>query len=492
MESNFFEDLNVHPALINLDNIASELEDMASGSQTGEADRTPLQGPRAPINVTPALVGSGRITSDRDNIASGTQPGVSVVETPLQGPRSSTMNVTSSEAQRLQLNFEEQLERLKESNIGLQEQVLDVVHLVRNQMVELDKKVDEVSKTVNQEIKTPSPKSVSLEIQTPSPSSIPINNPETPSIPSQLPVNVTMSAHILKPRDIKTLGLSQLTGIDAAARLQLFFDSVEKCAIESGDRFQIAVIRMEGELAVLVHSAKRAGKIESWDSLKVYLKKEFSIYVDFHEAWQSLSQVSYDWTMNPYAFIHKLKCNYAALKANFPLKSLPDQDQFLKQKLISGFPKAHQVALTPFLDRDITAEDFVTHVQHQKNILGYTNQIPVQTIPMSDSSNQRRSSDTTLSTTQTSDDLQQRIRNLEAQLRDLRKVPKRTNKYCAYCKATDHYLRDCNKSPPIGLCFDCLRKGCRRGQAGCTGSPSSPKVNLATTQVNSNEDSAQL
>ena len=45
----------------------------------------------------------------------------------------------------------------------------------------------------------------------------------------------------------------------------------------------------------------------------------------------------------------------------------------------------------------------------------------------------------------------------------------RSNKYCSYCRVTDHNLTECPHSPVLGCCFDCGIPNQNRGHPGCPG-----------------------
>lgn len=92
-----------------------------------------------------------------------------------------------------------------------------------------------------------------------SPTSNPFLSPT--STPNWTTPEVKVS--LTKPRDIPVLELHQLQSLDAAARLQMFFELVEQCSPSDATRVQIAKGRVTAELAVLVHSKQIHHKLVS-------------------------------------------------------------------------------------------------------------------------------------------------------------------------------------------------------------------------------------
>ena len=105
------------------------------------------------------------------------------------------------------------------------------------------------------------------------------------------PVKATSDVRI-KPSDIKILELEALQRLDSAARLQMFFESVERCAGTSSARLEVAKSRVDGDLAVMIHTAQRQGEIVVWDDCKVYLTREFGVDMNFDQAWRQRPRVT--------------------------------------------------------------------------------------------------------------------------------------------------------------------------------------------------------
>ena len=390
----------------------------------------------------------------------------------------------------MSLDADFQRQQSQTIQVNLERQLDDLFSQVTARMQDIDLKVAGLEQTIHQQGTPSTPTSTSLH-------HVPVNSMPTTSTPS---ANQTMSVYtsplanpqpnLLKPRDIKPLELTQLQGLESSTRLHMFFQSVEKCTPHSDDRVQIAMMRMGVDLSVLVHSAKESGLITSWDSLKKYLLNEFEVKLDFHQAWQRTNQMSYDWTTNPHSFIHQFKCFFASIQGSFPNQALPNRDRLLKQKLVQGFPKINQEALTPFMDRNVPIENFVTHVQHQRDILEHS-QVRVNAIPADRT--QFPSEPSTNTHTSNFEDsygkLASRMKKLEEMIRQpSRPQPRSAVSYCAYCRSNTHNLKECTKKPAYGCCFDCHRHGCRRGKLGCPGRSSPRGVDSANWRRPSNSN----
>ena len=277
---------------------------------------------------------------------------------------------------------------------------------------------------------------------------------------------------LLKPRDIPLLELSQLQEMNSVTRLNLFFNSVERCAQNSLERLQIAELRMGLELTGLIHSARESGRIGSWEEFKTFMLEEFQVKLDFQQTWQRASGMTYDWRTSPQAFVHKFKCFFASLKGNFPQQTLPSRDKMIKQKLVDGFPPTNRNALTPFMDGAVTIDDFLTHVQHQRTLLEYAQvQVRILTERGSCENSQSCPSDSNSRESGTPE-----LRKLNSQLNKLENMLtvtpiKRPNvrQYCQFCRSNNHRVESCPNKYLRGKCFDCQSPNCRRGRPECPG-----------------------
>jgi len=140
----------------------------------------------------------------------------------------------------------------------------------------------------------------------------PIPNPTPPLNPPK---------PITRPRDVPILELHQLEGLEAAARLQIYFELIEQCSPDDGIRVQIAKSRLGSELAMLVHNCQAKGRCSIWKDLREFLRTEFAVDVNVDRAWQDLDDVQYDWAENPQSYIIRYICQYANLEIRFPTKS---------------------------------------------------------------------------------------------------------------------------------------------------------------------------
>lgn len=200
-----------------------------------------------------------------------------------------------------------------------------------------------------------------LQSQTPVTSNSVLQAP----IMTSTPVKPTSEVRI-KPSDIKVLELEALQRLDSAARLQMFFESVERCTSNSRARLEVAKSRVDGDLAVMIHTAQSQGEIVVWDDCKEYLTREFGVDMNFDQAWRQSDSFHYDWSENPQSFAHKFKCHYAAIRGTFHHETLPDRDRLLKRKLLQGFPKSSRDLLEAFVDDNIPLNKFLGHVENER------------------------------------------------------------------------------------------------------------------------------
>ncbi|KAK8380953.1 hypothetical protein O3P69_008099 [Scylla paramamosain] len=109
---------------------------------------------------------------------------------------------------------------------------------------------------------------------------------------SEVNANQSTSEVRVKPSDIKILELDELQRLNSAARLQMFFESVERCASNSDARLEVAKSRVDGDLAVMIHTAQRQGEVKVWEDCKTYLTKEFGVDLNFDQAWRQIEDTS--------------------------------------------------------------------------------------------------------------------------------------------------------------------------------------------------------
>ncbi len=180
---------------------------------------------------------------------------------------------------------------------------------------------------------------------------------------------LTPSCPIIKPRDIPQLDLDQLQGVEAAARLQMFFDLIEKCSDEDETRVQVAKGRVSSELAILIHNNQSKRRCKTWLELKDFLKIEFAVDVNLDRAWQKIDAAGYDWEESPQAFTNRFICQYAILETRFPREKFPSRDKSIKRNLWHGLPQESNERLEGFLDEDYPLNKFIDRVEHERQLL---------------------------------------------------------------------------------------------------------------------------
>lgn len=322
---------------------------------------------------------------------------------------------------------------------------------------------------------------------------------QTPVLPST--VGKVVSDVKTKLSDIKILELSTLQCLDSSAKLQMFFEAVERCASTSDGRIEVAKSRVDGELSVIIHTAQRRGEIKEWSECKAYLIREFGMDMNFEQAWRRNDTFHYDWVDSPQSFVHKFKCHYAAIQDKFHDEVLPNRDKLLKRKLLQGFPRSSRDVLEAFMDDNITLSKFLGQVESERAMLlkhhSSVNAVPrssVEDSPPSSSRSDSQSSVRPKSVMSTSTDSDNKLSELTARLDQLQRqmyqssvarVPSAPRKFCAFCQTDTHFLRDCWRKPERGHCFDCLRHGCHRGNPSCPGKAARPPRSNSHPKPNS-------
>ncbi|XP_050733579.1 uncharacterized protein LOC127007076 [Eriocheir sinensis] len=261
------------------------------------------------------------------------------------------------------------------------------------------------------------------------------------------------------PRDIPILQLHELDDLEAAGKLSLFFDLVEQCTTEDGDRMKVAKTRVGSELAMLIHIQQGRNSCQSWEDLKQFLKTQFVVEVPLDRAWQHFESHQYDWALNPQGFVNTLIYKYAVIESKFPSDTLPNKEKAIKRKLWSGLPSEAKGRVEGFLDESFPLNKFVDRVEHERQHASTIGRVEKEQ-PTSEATNPKSES-------------KSELQALKNQLDSLSKMFERLTPgrqlYCSYCRSNSHDQCECTRSPPPGHCFDCLRKYCRRGQPNCPG-----------------------
>lgn len=308
-----------------------------------------------------------------------------------------------------------------------------------------------------------------------------------------------LAKSIVKPRDIPTLELHQLEGLDAAARLQLFFELVEQSAEQDSVRVQIAKSRLGSELAMLIHNYQEKQKGMTWRAFCHILKNEFSVDINLDRAWQELESNSYDWAESPQSYTNQFICQFAILETRFPHEKFPNRDKTIKRKIWHGMTKEAKERLEGFLEEDYPLNKFIDRVEHERQLLLQLHAPTVHHLPKpkkeitSPEALQARGPSTLQEENPQSSRAE--INSLKKQMQYLMDAfhkshtpsppppPRftspgpltpsdtlpRSEVYCPCCRSNRHNLPDCPHKPERGACFDCRRKGCRRGNRYCPG-----------------------
>ena len=284
-----------------------------------------------------------------------------------------------------------------------------------------------------------------------------------------------------KPRDIPVLELGQLEGIEAAARLQMFIELVEQVSGQDETRVKVAKSRLSPEIAMLVHNRQQHCNLK-WSDLCRLLRTQFAVEVTVDRAWQDLDAEQYDWAEeSPQAFSNRFVCKYAVLETKFPAEHFPNQDKTIKRKIWRGLPREVKERTEGFLEEDYPLEKFMERIGYQRQ-LWLDGQVPgVNKIKVEEGKDKELEM-----LRQQVASLTQNLSQLQAQgkppryqtpaRRELNFQPRRTERrwppsnqpsFCVYCRTSTHTLEQCRKAPGPGLCFDCHRANCRRGNPGC-------------------------
>lgn len=289
----------------------------------------------------------------------------------------------------------------------------------------------------------------------------------------------TPGTHLFKPRDVKTLELEQLQKIDASARLQIFFSSVERCAESSQDRLYIASTKVDNQLAVMLSNAQRKGQVNSWEDWKGLLIKEFSRNANFNETWQQVVGVRYDWHRDPHEFAQKFKCSYSAIESSFPNTPLPDRDTQIKNLLVNGFPTGRsREYLRTFCHESVTLEHFLTQCLYEKAVMERGTPVGAKVLSMNprEGGGEVATGNTGTPPGPSRGEGSRRLGPTGTPREGTGAVapyssPQRgaNSRWCSYCRTDTHMWRECVYRPGRGECWDCGRTGCRRGKPGCPG-----------------------
>ena len=294
---------------------------------------------------------------------------------------------------------------------------------------------------------------------------------------------------VMKPKDVPMLDLFQLSGLEAAGRLQIFFEAVEKCTTDDSTRVMIAKNKLSSELAILIHNNQAKSRCTTWRSFCDFLRNEFAVDVNVDRAWQELEEHDYDWMFPPQHYTNKFICRHAVLETRFPNERFPNRDKSIKRKLWQGMPKESQRRLEAFLEEDYPLNKFIDRVEHERQIL--LAHPSAQVYHLQKEKTAHSSHNVTTQESQELNDLKEQVKSLTAALANMNPVnvaappplmslpvttptnqsnPSNPRLSCPCCYSTRHRLFECPVRPPQkNACFDCHRLGCRRGFPTCPG-----------------------
>lgn len=287
---------------------------------------------------------------------------------------------------------------------------------------------------------------------------------------------------VLKPKDVALLKLSELQGVVADNRLNTFFRQVESCTSSDSRRIEVALARTEQDIATFLTAELVKSKHNlSWSSIKSLMKKQFIGAATLLQAWQEVTAMNYFGDEPPSSFINKLQCKISALTLKFPNDAIPTSEKFLKTKVFNGLSTHAQAKLVDFLAEHIPLTNFMTYAEEEyyqaqgfstsrNRVLPISGNLNPQSPPSVASASQVGNQNEILALTKKLEELSKKLEKVS-----LRK--QRNSKYCSFCRVTDHNISDCPHNPPLGVCFDCLQRTCRRGKPNCPGPVNRSNVN---------------
>lgn len=302
------------------------------------------------------------------------------------------------------------------------------------------------------------------------------NNPflptftSTPSAPHQPPQAGTFipKRSAIRPSDIPVVNLTDLDGIETESTLAELFGLVESCVSSDEERLQVAQTRVDKPLHAMIYSLIKQGKISTWCDFKAVLSAKFCGTPNITEAWQIIEEITYDIEESPRTFVNRLNCKVAALETKFPKESIPEAEKLTKRKLFQGLPEVAQRKLGDFFDT-VSLTEFLKRVEDERRLVLLTNRDIKRVSARKDvaSVTPSKPPESRPPSTDRFDKLERALNNLTQQMKSFKPPPKKM--YCGYCAKTDHTPATCPLKPERNACFDCLRVGCKKGNADCPG-----------------------
>ena len=196
----------------------------------------------------------------------------------------------------------------------------------------------------------------------------------------------------------------------------------------------------------------------NWEDFKENISKNFFITPNLSQAWKEIEAERYNIDEPPRAFIQLLTCKYAALEQKFPNDTLPNKDQLLKNKIYRGLPPQGKNIVHDFLGSETQLTTFIDMVENYRLNTYEAERARVRVCAVSTEKKEDIKADEEPS------DVQAQIKTLA---RQVYRMNNNSTPYCAFCRTKNHTLAKCPENPPRGVCFDCLRPECRRGNKDC-------------------------
>ena len=299
-------------------------------------------------------------------------------------------------------------------------------------------------------------------------------NPFLPTLST--PVTITHDIPVLKPKEVTLLRLSELIGIAAHNMLNIFFRQVESCTTSDDKRREIAMTRVESDIATLLTAeAMKLGNNLPWSEMKRIMQKRFVGTTKLLHAWQEVTALTYYSDIPPSSFINQLQCKISALQLKFPNEEIPTSDKFLKTKIYKGLNAHAQAKLVDFLADHIPLHKFIDYAEEEYyKELEFNSFNGNRVLPISGSGSPQ--SVKPVNNNPQVGTPSNEIEKLKKKVEELSKIvgknsvkKTKTGKYCAFCRVDDHNITECPFHPPRGVCFDCYQPNRKRGHDGCPG-----------------------
>lgn len=267
------------------------------------------------------------------------------------------------------------------------------------------------------------------------------------------------SKPLLKPRDIPILELKHLSGVEGAGRLGVFLSQVENCSRDTRERQQIVNMRVDAPLAIFVKNILKRGAI-SWETFKTHLTAELTDQSE-ERVFDCLNELRYTFDEDPVEFASRVKCKLAMLEIQTESGDMPSPSQLIKKKLLKGMPRESRDRLELYMDENISLHRFMMKLNTERLVVLSQRSDNIRVVepppqPVYETPTKNQKLNRTLS---------QEMNRRDVGLRQWSKG----EKYCPYCRASNHTVAECYRKPRPGSCYDCLRMGCRRGQLNCPG-----------------------